>query len=758
MKIKCKFTSIFIILLFILLPNSASATVDNTTTIHHIRYPSDNFDIIITSDQDPYYGILGSSIACRYPTIDEPILKPLLVTSSPILLSQQERFIEQYKDHIQTILCLGTSIETSYETICLGETPLDVSFQLISLYKNVDTAIILPYGNQTEYTMALTASPLASYLEIPILLYDDNTEQIEQTLQQYNIDHVYIIGNKEPQFENNYIITSLTTIESIQDQILTTIKEKFSTINYVTLTNPLDINKKDIVSITEIHEEYNIKHQQVTLFGRKYTLSGNNKIETSTSIPEGIYHLRCYTNISNNNGFFSDIESIEPVLFQEIKDPNNKVISYAQSSSYKSEQCYLDTLICNLAGDYTLTTTVYHGLKGGYFTQRGFSSVDTTIQLEIQAIKLNTPHFPYTTSQSMLAPYLTSAHGGIIIADESFSITTPDYIEQANGYGTGPWYEEQLHPFNNNKVNHTISILQQHLQYLEKHQLLTSYLEGPAWLALLGDTNMIPMYYYQPSQKGIHEAGLPSDNPYMLNNSLSVGRILGYNVSDVSLLLARTFFYEDLCKQSNQEESWGNSFHFMFGEGFGETGGIFHQIPYAKEIQTYGFKTTVYGDLRNSRQLAESLSIFTSSNYNEYLGHGDWFWFTPSLYGYDIYSKAFDVAHIRNWVFEQPSIFLTSACLMGRVDGIPPQMNIGMAFLHAGCNAFIGSTRETGQEAGLETLENHLIIDDYSMGEALRGEKRVDHELPTYYVRTLYGDPAFNPYEPLNGFSKQGRP
>ncbi len=95
---------------------------------------------------------------------------------------------------------------------------------------------------------------------------------------------------------------------------------------------------------------------------------------------------------------------------------------------------------------------------------------------------------------------------------------------------------------------------------------------------------------------------------------------------------------------------------------------------------------------------------------------------------------------------------------MGRIDGIPPEMNIGMAMLHAGCNTFIGATRETGSEAGLETFENHLIVDNYSVGEGLRGEKRVDKELPNYFVRTLYGDPAFNPFEPNNGFSNQGRP
>jgi hypothetical protein len=288
--------------------------------------------------------------------------------------------------------------------------------------------------------------------------------------------------------------------------------------------------------------------------------------------------------------------------------------------------------------------------------------------------------------------------------------------------------------------------------------MLNDFLMGPAWLAILAGTNMVPMYYYGPSQQGLYEKGLPSDNPYSLNWSLSVGRIIGWNVQDVSSLIARTFFYEKICGPESNESDWHNRFSFIFGEGFGETGGIFHQIPYSREIREYGFSTRVFGDFRNSRQAAYLFRTYVGSNFIEYLGHGDWFWFSPSLYGLDFYSKAIDVAHAKNWNYEKPSVFLTAACLMGRIDGIPPNTNIGLAMLHAGCNSFVGATRTTGSEASLSTLENHLIIDDYSIGEALRGEKRVDKELPNYLVRVLFGDPAFNPYEPNNGFSNQGRP
>ncbi|RLF61947.1 MAG: hypothetical protein DRN31_04780, partial [Thermoplasmata archaeon] len=64
-----------------------------------------------------------------------------------------------------------------------------------------------------------------------------------------------------------------------------------------------------------------------------------------------------------------------------------------------------------------------------------------------------------------------------------------------------------------------------------------------------------------------------------------------------------------------------------------------------------------------------------------------------------------------------------------------------------GAAAFVGATRETGQEAELEIIENSMIMNNTSIGEALL-ESKIADEPPTKYVRVLYGVPAFNPYEP----------
>ncbi|MCX6665822.1 MAG: C25 family cysteine peptidase, partial [Euryarchaeota archaeon] len=530
-------------------------------------------------------------------------------------------------------------------------------------------------------------------------------------------------------------------------------------INYITMTNPADAIPPAAINTTETTIPDHITNKKLIILGKEITFKGNDTRQYIISVPDGITRVQISGEINQKtNPFHRNNLSIVPLIFMTLTDATGHIVSYANSMGYDIGKTKLETLACNASGKYNLEVKVYNGLKGGFFIQRGISSVDADITVTATITTLARPHLPLIFNLSMMAPYLTAAHGGLLIANTTWELTDNSYATAAKGSGTGPWYNESLHRFTNEKVNTTVDQLNRTIQLLETHNLHSGYLNGPAWLALLADTTMIPMYYYGPSQEDIPDRGLPSDNPYSLNENLSVGRIIGWDVADVSVLIARTFFYENLCGQPTSLTDWHNRFSFIFGEGFSETGGIFHQIPYSKEIKTYGFASTVYGDLRNSRQITTRLHVYTDANYIEYLGHGDWFWFPASLYGYDTYSKAVDVAHAKDWVYGKPSIFLTSACLMGRTDGLLPQMNIGLAMIHAGCNGFVGSTRETGQESGLETLENHLIIDDWSIGEALRGEKRIDQETPTYYVRTLYGDPAFNPYEPNNGFHNQGTP
>lgn len=718
-------------------------------------------EIVIIPDTDPYFGIIGASIACTYDSAENNKLIPLLIQHNQTLTPAQTRFIESnVTSKNPAILVLGESLTLpphSQKTEILGLPP-QVSIEIAKhRFNQTPTVLILPYG-QTKYTLALIASPLANYLNMPILLFDNNSEPLQTICNDLNVTTAYIIGNIQPQLSPYINQIQLKTEQDVQQEILKTIKQKFDGINYITLTNPLDTKKPSILQTTKKITNHSIKNVKLIGLGKTIILQGEDIKQTSLMVPSGINHIQIYGNITCSQSPMDPFDEITPILSMTLYDPNGEIAAYAFSPGYDFRKTFLETLTCYAPGEYHLIFSVYHGIKGGFFLQRGISLVDCDIEITTIISTLENPHMPSIPHLSMLAPYLSTAHGGIIIANENFSLTSEGYESNATGLSAGPWYRETLHPFTNMKVNYTVNYIKETLTLLDEQNLLDDYLNGPAWLAILADTTMIPMYYFKPSQPNIPEKGLPSDNPYSLNETLSTGRLISYNVQDASLLICKTLFYKQICGKPESSTDWHHTFTFVFGEGYGETGGIFHQIPYSKEIKKYGFNSKVYGDLRNGRQIAELLGIYTNANYIEYLGHGDWFWFTPSIYGLDSYSKTLDVAHLKNWIFEKPSVFLTAACLMGRTDGIPPTMNIGLTLLHAGCNCFIGATRETGQEAGLTIIENHLIINDFSVGEALRAEKRIDKEPPTYYVRTLYGDPAFNPYEPNNGFTDQGRP
>ena len=283
---------------------------------------------------------------------------------------------------------------------------------------------------------------------------------------------------------------------------------------------------------------------------------------------------------------------------------------------------------------------------------------------------------------------------------------------------------------------------------------------------------MVPMDYEEKEDSWVEEpiwgTGWATDLPYSLNLSLSVGRPLGRSPSDVSALIARTIFYEEYTEghiRALQDEygnsgSWKDHFHFLAGEGGGRTGWLFHQREFSATAEQHGFTSEVYmQDYENDRQSMVLQGAYERANFFEMILHGDWSWFSPELNGFDRYSTGVKVTDLMgdqgDWELG-PSVFNSGVCLLGRLGGLRPEQSITQTFFHSGINAFFCATRSTGSEAKAGPIEEALLFEDLSTGEAIRKDKRDNPALPTYFVRTLYGDPAFNPYEPENGYGDQG--
>ena len=751
------------IFLFSVLSVSFSSGFQSINSTEKNRLTNDQI-IFLVSDEHPASSLISSPLACWYEDADNA-LHPFLIVHNKKLTDNQLDFISMYNTNAAIFSIGFTPDNVDADKSFLGS-PSSISYQLAKqFFEYSDQVLLLPVDIQSKsYTHNLMATPLASYNHMPVLLYDplhQEYSELRQTLELLQVSTIYLVGSTIhlcSQINNDYEIVSMNDEQKIQETVLSSIKQRFNSINYLTITNPKDVVESELLEEKYESTQLPVQHTSLFLLGKKIMLSGVDTVTKQITVPSGLHKYEITVSMKNTTSIFHQSTSVPVFLSATLKNPNGRTIAYGHSPGYQRNATYIETLVTNHSGNYTLTISLFYGYRGGYFSLRGLSNVQTILQIDEHVETRNMPHYPLVSGLSKNAAYLTSAHGGIIVADDQFSLFDETYAEIADQHSTGPWYDETLQEYNNEKVRYVLSRIEDHLSYIESFDLLDGFMNGPGWIALLGDTNMIPMYYYPSNQTHLAERGLPSDNPYSFDHQLSPGRILSYTASDASLLIARTLFYEQLCGSPSTEDEWHRNFNFVFGEGFGETGGLFHQIPYANTIESYGFQTTVYGDFRNSKQAAERLEVYTNTNFVEYLGHGDWFWYTPSIYGFNSVGQSIGSDTVRSWTIQRPNVVLTSACLMGRVDGVPPKMSIALSFLHAGSNAFIGATRETGQEAGLTVLEDHLIIDDYSLGEALRGEKQVDTIGPTYYVRCLFGDPAFNPYDPLHGFSNQGRP
>ncbi|HHH77653.1 MAG TPA: hypothetical protein ENL18_00360 [Thermoplasmatales archaeon] len=618
----------------------------------------------------------------------------------------QQKFIDDYG--ADGLIAVGGHVDAVLPCREFLGDAVAVSLKIAEFFGNSNAAVVMPYSVD-EYNLSVIATPIACYMDAPILLYDGNEDDILSAIDKLGADNVIAIGS-----------VPVGTIHLVNESEIYDYISGIKDVRYLAVTNPDDETGPAVTGKDVTDFEGHMRNIQLTILSRKINLVGTDEATFGISVPGGTSRIRILVDVPERDWAPYVISSV-------LYDGNGKMVTYSFSNAYAFQKCYMDALSVNNAGEYTLSVKIHHGFRGGFFSLRGFSYVDTSFNVRVEVEKLASPHLPLAPI-SKLAPYIASYHDGMVIATGN-EITDEQYADVADGTAGGAWNNAALQKYVNGQVNRTVDKIRKYAGNSVK------------WVAVVGDTNMMPMYYYNGSMEDDYVGfGIPSDNPYLLNYSVAAGRILATDDVDTSLLMGRSLFYDEI-----SHGEWMKNFTFIFGEGFGETAGIFHQIPYSKVASQYGFSTRIFGDLRNSRPMLEKSNAF-DANYIEYEGHGDWYWMFSNIYGMNSYVKEVDSSHVKNYEI-QPSVVLSAACLMGRIDGIPLEESIGMAFIHAGAAAFVGATRETGQEAELEVMENSMIMNDTSIGEALLQSKLVD-DPPTKYARILYGDPAFNPYEP----------
>ena len=339
---------------------------------------------------------------------------------------------------------------------------------------------------------------------------------------------------------------------------------------------------------------------------------------------------------------------------------------------------------------------------------------------------------------------------------------------------------------NNTSINATIHSA---VEKMEKHGFT------PKFLAMVGDAKSLPFnhrYFANYDEDGYPgENPVPSDNPYAdidgnpFTLEMTEGRIIGKTLADVSSYFDRVIHYKDYLDTTSSPTvnapslglNWNNNAVVYCAAGaefdprseneewklFYDKGGFDTQ-----DDSAYGHSTS--GDLTpeeiNMLTIDFSRSNFIAINAD----HGNPY---ETL---TFKSSALKPMH--------PGVLFAVSCNLGRIDNVDINRSIAYTMLEKGLNAYLAPTRITYGVISSDTFEpkvnydkdkaanglsrlffDHLINENTTVGEAFQyavntlatsdkwggvNDENWEINLCVVWEYHLYGDPAFNPYEPAN--------
>lgn len=894
---------------------------------------------IKVTDENPFLALIATPLAVHYSDEAEQHVVPLLIENfeePSRAVTRAENMIGKPADF--TLGCSKTQSITN------------ISLEIAETYWKESEAALLIEDSQKGYNLGVAATPLSSYLRIPIIISNEINQNVQSTLKKLDVQYVFTCGNITTHGQQ---IIKLSSPMQILNLTRSVVKNRFNTIDYITLTNPFDTLEPKIINSTRYHFEGRVNSNSFTPANIINMATGSLKgIPTVAvhefKIPETYDYAR--VTIHAKNLVDEDISETGSQLMPMFYGPDGEYLALTftvggiperdSSGSIVTDQVVWDTTIYNNPGTYSLN------VAGQFLTSNtGEYEIDVTVE------ELDSAIFPNMPNLSSIAPYLTAYHNGVLYADSNFTFvgdksivedpspgvvfpaSNPDLIEESNE-----------HTF---KIHESINEILSSIREIDVNSeddlkfLKESYDKNPIHIALVGDARMIPQYYYYDTpdactiQYGWDVASdliygnidpVPRDDKisiYPRDKFLStydekyphqeniVGRITGWDAQDASALIARTIFYEEVVESL---DGWKNTAVVQTGSGtdFQRVPGVdlfrkivgAHDLPFKWPTGEAHFKNLIIqeklspGDFdilatENVKSMRTDLSdeVLTeinrmgisnlllfpklraklvagsdditggedqmTSNYIFSFGHGQPMGFSHG----DVQTNSLGfrpvLLHniINRWMFGTflpqlstglgniggyqvrfvenmdmgPSVMFVESCYIGRIDGFPAKCAVNQAYLHAGVNAFIASSRGSPGPGYLDVrprakgfgiielikttlnpdlqdphfsaliasdMFTDLIKDDVDVGTAFRNARNEfmdDAETEFYWTPplslqlnteqdldfvlenmkssanddlrrmekkytcqleyNLLGDPAFNPYEPVNQFS-----
>ncbi|KAA0004434.1 MAG: hypothetical protein FE044_00090 [Thermoplasmata archaeon] len=694
---------------------------------------------VVVSKENPFYALIATPVALYY---DNGLhIQPLLVENITNPSLPIKRF-EDYYDLSNAIIIANKDIE-------------EASIELAEKIWNKSSKAMVIENSYNGYKLGVAIASLASYENMPIFVTND-TGEIDKILKKLGVEELYIVGNVKSKEYKRMIFENE---KEIRNFMINYVKNKFGSAGYIVITNPKDVKRAKVLDSIE----YKFKgyvNSGSTLHGLHILLTGMNySVPCYFEVPPSYKHARIKIDLINLDS--QNVEKWGDRLFLHLTTPDNITFVYTSTAagipdvkngSIVKDKLHFETCVYNLAGIYRAD------VMGTWIMQnKGRYALNITVE------KIDDTSYSLMHDLSSLASYLAAYHHGIVFASPHFAFAGNESV--GIGGIAYPVKNEHLVEQCNEHVmaihDELNGILSQ-ISGKEGYQLWQYYSKNPIYIAILGDATMVPMfYYYNPDSDYLSGQGAASDFIYgdidpspndMENDSYTyyptmenaVGRLTGYDSEDCSALIARTIFYNEIISQlgdwkRNATVQTGTGIEFQkipiitplsnvlkSFMGFGPvrdeptkffTGeSKFINMRISHDFATHGFNVKSAYRLEAQREgvimQRNGGKYQLESNYIFAFDHGTYYLYEAGdMLDFDQLGMglktglsgkgSFDVRHVVNMEYK-PSVAFIESCLVGKIEGLLPQNCVSQAYIHAGVNAFVASTRYTADPGYLE--------------------------------------------------------
>jgi hypothetical protein len=558
-------------------------------------------EAISVSDCNPFYPLIATPVAVHYNIEGEQELIPL--------------FVENMESPSNAIVRIKESLYLfSQEKVDGSKSAKEVSLEFAEkFWERSDAALVIEY-NQAGYELGIIATPIASYLSIPIIVTDSIDGDVSRVLSNLGVKKTIICGeNLEPL--GKYL--KFETVDDAVDATIQVITERFiktrhDRIDYITLTNPVDAFPPNVLDSVEYY--FGPETAESSSMNRENTLRfllgvSSRGVTWEFTIPDdykyALIEFEGYNHELDGVDEFGDVASfnINPVEKGELSlggaSTANSAAKRDRAGNVIEDKVYFERVLYDCGGKtYRITA------KGSWTL---LSEGQVSARLNIK--KLDNPVYEMMGGLSTIAPYLTAYYKGIVFGKTDFAFTADDNVITDTGETSPGFYtagrnidlvpRSNKHIFDNihEPLNQLLAKLAD-LPYdkaIDLKPLTEHYRENPVYIAIVGGTTVIPRYIYENEvgpignvgwQSLFAGGGTPSDNiyanidpvkynydniapdvhsvgdyPYLEN---IVGRITGWDVQDANALILRSMFYDDLIEDLS---IWKENFGNLFGGG-----------------------------------------------------------------------------------------------------------------------------------------------------------------------------------------------